>query len=79
MSVDIVVPEELWGDSLEGVMLTWIYKDGATVQKDQVIGELMVEKAQLELHAPATGRLRILTAPETVIGRSHVLGRIEPA
>ncbi|HEY3730859.1 MAG TPA: biotin/lipoyl-containing protein [Steroidobacteraceae bacterium] len=78
MSVDIVVPEELWGDSLEGVMLTWIYQDGATVQKDQVIGELMVEKAQLELHAPATGRLRILTAPETVVGRSHVLGRIEP-
>jgi pyruvate/2-oxoglutarate dehydrogenase complex dihydrolipoamide acyltransferase (E2) component len=79
MSVDIVVPEELWGDTLEGVMLTWIYKDGATVQKGQVIGELMVEKAQLELHAPATGRLRILTAPETVVGRSHVLGRIEPA
>ncbi|HEY1724979.1 MAG TPA: biotin/lipoyl-containing protein [Steroidobacteraceae bacterium] len=77
MSVDIVVPDELWGDSLEGVMLTWIYKDGASVQKDQVIGELMVEKAQLELHAPVTGRLRILTAPETVVGRNHVLGRIE--
>ena len=35
--------------------------------------------AQLELLAPASGRLRILTAPETVIGRSHVLGTIEPA
>ena len=77
MSVDIVVPAELWGESLEGVMLTWIYKDGASVQKDQVIGELMVEKAQLELHAPASGRLKILTPPETVIGRNHVLGRIE--
>jgi pyruvate/2-oxoglutarate dehydrogenase complex dihydrolipoamide acyltransferase (E2) component len=48
------------------------------VEKDQVIGEMMVEKAQLELLAPASGRLRILTAPETVIGRSHVLGTIEP-
>ena len=78
MSVDIVVPGDMWGDSLEGVMLTWIYKDGAVVEKDQVIGEMMVEKAQLELLAPASGRLRILTAPETVIGRSHLLGTIEP-
>jgi pyruvate/2-oxoglutarate dehydrogenase complex dihydrolipoamide acyltransferase (E2) component len=78
MRVDIVVPQDIWGDSLEGVMLMWIYKDGAVVQKDQVIGELMVEKAQLELLAPASGRLRIFTPPETVIGRGHVLGAVEP-
>jgi pyruvate/2-oxoglutarate dehydrogenase complex dihydrolipoamide acyltransferase (E2) component len=79
VSVDILVPQEMWGESLEGVVLTWIYKDGATVVQGQPIAEVMVEKAQLELVAPASGRLRILAAPETIISRDHVVGRIEPA
>jgi pyruvate/2-oxoglutarate dehydrogenase complex dihydrolipoamide acyltransferase (E2) component len=79
VSVDIVVPQEMWGDSLEGVVVTWIYKDGATVAQGQPIAEIMVEKAQLELVAPASGRLRILAVPETVIGREQVVGRIEAA
>ena len=79
MSIDILVPQEMWGESLEGVVVTWIYKDGATVLQGQPIAEVMVEKAQLELVAPASGRLRILAAPETIIGRNHVVGRIEPA
>ncbi len=77
MSVDILVPQEMWGDSLEGVVVTWIYKDGATVVQGQAIAEIMVEKAQLELVAPVSGRLRILAVPETVIGRDQVVGRIE--
>ena len=76
MITDILVPQEMWGDSLEGVVLTWIYKDGATVAKGQPIAEVMVEKAQLEVVAPASGRLTILAAPETVIGRDFVVGRI---
>jgi pyruvate/2-oxoglutarate dehydrogenase complex dihydrolipoamide acyltransferase (E2) component len=72
------VPLDLDRYSLEGVMLTWIYNAGAIVQKDQMIGELTVEKARLELLAPASGRLRILAPPETVIGRSHALGTVEP-
>jgi pyruvate/2-oxoglutarate dehydrogenase complex dihydrolipoamide acyltransferase (E2) component len=77
VNVDIVVPQEMWGDSLEGVVVTWIYKEGATVARGQPIAEIMVEKAQLELVAPASGRLRILAVPETVIGREQVVGRIE--
>lgn len=77
MSVDILVPQEMWGDSLEGVVVTWIYKDGATVVQGQAIAEIMVEKAQLELVAPVSGRLRILAVPETVIGLDQVVGRIE--
>ena len=79
MNVDIVVPEEMWGDSLEGVVVTWIYRDGATVAKGQPVAEIMVEKAQLELVAPASGRLSILAVPEAVIGRDQVVGRIETA
>jgi pyruvate/2-oxoglutarate dehydrogenase complex dihydrolipoamide acyltransferase (E2) component len=79
VSVDIVVPQEMWGESLEGVVVTWIYQNGATVAKGQPLAEIMVEKAQLELVAPASGRLTILAAPETIIGRDQVVGRIETA
>lgn len=79
MSVDIVVPREMWGDSMEGVVVTWIYQNGASVVKGQPVAEIMVEKAQLELVAPASGKLTILAAPETVIGRDQVVGRIETA
>jgi pyruvate/2-oxoglutarate dehydrogenase complex dihydrolipoamide acyltransferase (E2) component len=78
-SVDIVVPQEMWGESLEGVVVTWIYQNGATVSAGQPIAEIMVEKAQLEITAPASGRLTILAVPETVIGRDQVVGRIDPA
>jgi pyruvate/2-oxoglutarate dehydrogenase complex dihydrolipoamide acyltransferase (E2) component len=79
VTVDIVVPQEMWGESLEGVVVTWIYQNGATVAAGQPIAEIMVEKAQLELVAPASGRLTILAVPETVIGRDQVVGRIETA
>jgi pyruvate/2-oxoglutarate dehydrogenase complex dihydrolipoamide acyltransferase (E2) component len=79
VSVDIVVPQEMWGDSTEGVVVTWIYQNGALVAKGQPVAEVMVEKAQLELVAPASGKLTILAAPETVIGRDQVVGRIETA
>lgn len=76
--VDIVIPPDLWDTDDEGVILTWIYVDGATVEKGRLITEMMVEKVQLELTAPATGRLRILAPPDTVVKKGQVIGRIEP-
>ena len=77
MNVDILVPQEMWGESVEGVVVTWIYQNGAMVTEGKPIAEIMVEKAQLEIVAPATGKLTILAVPETVIGRDQVVGRIE--
>lgn len=76
--VDIVIPRDLWDTDDEGVILTWVYADGATVEKGKLITEMMVEKVQLELTAPATGRLRILAPPDTVVKKGQVIGRIEP-
>jgi len=76
--VDIVIPPDLWDTDDEGVILTWIYADGAVVEKGKLITEMMVEKVQLELTAPATGRLRILAPPDTVVKKGQVVGRIEP-
>jgi pyruvate/2-oxoglutarate dehydrogenase complex dihydrolipoamide acyltransferase (E2) component len=75
---DIVVPENLWDSDDEGVLSMWVYADGATVQKGALIAELTVEKAQLELAAPASGRLKILVQPEAVIKKGQVIGTIEP-
>jgi len=76
--VDIRVPEDLWLDDRQGVIVSWLYKDGARVEAGKLIAELMVEKAQLELFAPASGCLQIFCEPEAVIDRGQVIGRIEP-
>jgi pyruvate/2-oxoglutarate dehydrogenase complex dihydrolipoamide acyltransferase (E2) component len=75
---DVVVPPDLWSTDDEGVLFLWVYPDGSKVEKGKLIAELTVEKAQLELVAPASGRLKILVQPETIIRKGQVLGRIEP-
>jgi pyruvate/2-oxoglutarate dehydrogenase complex dihydrolipoamide acyltransferase (E2) component len=74
---DITVPEELWETDDEGVIFAWVYGDGAVVEQGKLIAEIAVEKAQLELNAPASGRLRILVPAETVVRKGTVIGRIE--
>ena len=74
---EITVPQDLWDSEDEGVILTWIYATGAVVEKGALLAELMVEKAQLELVAPAAGKLTILAPPDTVVTKGTVIGRID--
>jgi pyruvate/2-oxoglutarate dehydrogenase complex dihydrolipoamide acyltransferase (E2) component len=74
---DITVPEDLWDTDDEGVIFSWVYADGAVVEQGKLVAELTVEKAQLELNAPASGRLKILAPAETVVRKGAVIGRIE--
>jgi pyruvate/2-oxoglutarate dehydrogenase complex dihydrolipoamide acyltransferase (E2) component len=74
---DITVPQDLWDSDDEGVILMWTYADGALVEAGKLLAELMVEKAQLELTAPASGRLHILAPVDTVVRKGTVIGRIE--
>lgn len=76
--IDITVPPELVDDNDEVVLLTWVYADGAIVEQGKLIAELMIAKAQLELSAPARGRLRILAPVDSVIRKGEVIARIEP-
>ncbi len=75
--IDIQIPHDLWDDDREGVIVSWIYKDGAVVESGRVVVELMVEKAQMELFAPAAGRLKIFAAAEAIVTRGQVIGGIE--
>jgi pyruvate/2-oxoglutarate dehydrogenase complex dihydrolipoamide acyltransferase (E2) component len=76
--IDITVPPELVDDNDEVVLLTWVYADGAIVEQGKLIAELMIAKAQLELSAPASGRLRIFAPVDSVIRKGEVIARIEP-
>jgi pyruvate/2-oxoglutarate dehydrogenase complex dihydrolipoamide acyltransferase (E2) component len=76
---DVVVPSDLWDTEDEGVLFLWVYPDGSRVEKGRLIAEITVEKAQLELVAPASGRLTILVQPESIIRKGQVLGRIDAA
>lgn len=77
-TVDITVESDLWDDpSLEGVVLMWSYADGAQVKEGDVLLEIAVEKAQLEIRAPASGTLKIRATPEAIIRSDEVLGSIE--
>lgn len=76
--IDITVPPELVDDNDEVVLLTWVYADGAIVEQGKLIAELMIAKAQLELSAPASGRLRILAPVDSVIRKGEIIARIEP-
>ena len=74
---DIIVPHDLWEGDDEGVIVTWVYANGALVEQGKLITELMVEKAQLELFAPMSGRLNILLPADTVVRKGAVIGTIE--
>jgi pyruvate/2-oxoglutarate dehydrogenase complex dihydrolipoamide acyltransferase (E2) component len=74
---EIRIPQDLWDDDREGVIVSWLYLDGAIVEPGKVVVELAVEKAQMELVAPAAGRLTILAAADAIVTRGQVIGRIE--
>jgi pyruvate/2-oxoglutarate dehydrogenase complex dihydrolipoamide acyltransferase (E2) component len=74
---DVTVPADLWNTDDQGVIVTWLYATGADVEEGQLIAELAVEKAQLELTAPATGRLTVLEPADTIVSKGQVIARID--
>lgn len=74
---DITIPDDALEGDQEAVLVSWLHADGTPVKQGDVIAEFMVDKAQLELTAPASGRLRIIAAPESTLTRGQVIGQIE--
>lgn len=76
--VDVVVEQDAWDDddSDEAVIGVWIYKDGATVKKGDVICEMMVVKAQMDIVATADGTLEIVAQTDALVKKGDVLCRI---
>jgi pyruvate/2-oxoglutarate dehydrogenase complex dihydrolipoamide acyltransferase (E2) component len=76
---EVRVPEAVWADGGEPVITAWLFRDGEVVSRGAVLAELAVEKAQVELEAPCSGRLKILVDAETPITRDQAVAVIEPA
>lgn len=77
MAVDIVIPSDLWEEDTETVITNWFVSDGATVEKDVLVAEIMTEKVQFEITAPAGGSLKILAQVDDVVSKGAVIGSIE--
>ncbi len=69
MAVEILMPE--LGESVhEGTVSRWLKKEGDPVKEDEPIVEIMTDKVNTELPAPASGVLAKILIPEG--GQVHV-------
>lgn len=77
MATEVKVPQDLWeDDSMEAVITNWLASDGAAVRKGALIAEIMVEKSQFEVTAPADGTLSITKQTDDIVRKGDVIGRI---
>lgn len=73
---NIQISEGLWEAGKEGVIVTWLYEDGETVNQDALVAEVMIEKVQIEIYAPVAGRLTIRKPAESTVLPGEVIGTI---
>lgn len=76
MATDIIIPHDLWPEDLEAAITTWLASDGSDVEKDSLIAEIMVEKVQYEILAPASGTLSILRQADEVVSKGDKIGEV---
>ena len=73
---DVRVPFDLWPEDDKAESIVWLFADGAAVIEGDLIAEILVEKATLELYAPASGTLRIGVDAEHAIDRGQLVASI---
>ncbi len=61
----------------EGVLATWFVREGDTVEADQVLAEVQVDKVSAEVPAPVTGVVHRLGEEEAVVRQGDPIARIE--
>jgi pyruvate dehydrogenase E2 component (dihydrolipoamide acetyltransferase) len=78
MAIPVVMPE--LGESIvEGTIVRWLKNEGEMVQEDEPIVEIMTDKVNTELPAPASGILKQILAPaNTTVRVGQDLALIEP-
>src|SRR2546422_2376007 len=68
MPVTIVVPQ-LGESVVEGTVGKWVKKEGDPIAKDEPIVEIITDKINIELPAPAAGKLGKITIPEGTVAQ----------
>jgi pyruvate/2-oxoglutarate dehydrogenase complex dihydrolipoamide acyltransferase (E2) component len=74
--VAVKIPTDLWEEDTEAVITTWLVSDGGQVNEGQLIAEIMVEKVQHEVRAPASGTIKISRPAEAVVAKGGEIGSI---
>lgn len=73
---NIIIEKDLWEEDVEGVITAWLFDEGDDVAVGDIVAEVMVEKVQHEITAPAGGTLKIKVAAEEAINRGDAIGEI---
>lgn len=76
MAVEVRIPVDLWDGDEQAVITSWLAADGSQVDVNALIGEIMVEKIQHELRAPAHGVLAIVKNVDEVVSKGDVVATI---
>ncbi|MDT4834755.1 Biotin-requiring enzyme [compost metagenome] len=77
MSTPILIADDLWEGDVEAVITAWLVSDGAEVAQGDLVAEIMSEKAQFEIEAPASGVLKILEEEDAVVAKGATIARVE--
>lgn len=75
--MEVKIPDDLWEDGSEGVITEWLADDGDTVRQGDIIAEVMTEKVQHEIRAPASGVLRPRVKIDEVVTKGAVIATVE--
>ncbi|MBI3988703.1 MAG: 2-oxo acid dehydrogenase subunit E2 [candidate division NC10 bacterium] len=76
MPVEVVLPE-LSTTAEDIVIVTWFKKEGMEVQEGELLLEVQAEKVSFEIHAPASGHVAKILAPQgAVVKARSVVGLI---
>jgi pyruvate/2-oxoglutarate dehydrogenase complex dihydrolipoamide acyltransferase (E2) component len=78
--VEVKVPGELWPTRKWEARLIEVYvRPGDCVSKGQVVAEIEVEKAVVELTCPESGRVvEVLASPGMLVKPGQVIAKIKP-
>ncbi|UVJ46365.1 lipoyl domain-containing protein [Pseudomonas sp. LS1212] len=77
MTTPIVIADDLWEGDAEAVITSWLVSDGTEVAQGDLVAEIMSEKAQFEIEAPAAGALKILEEEDAVVAKGATIGLVE--
>lgn len=73
---DVTIPPGLWSGDQEAVIVSWLASDGAAVEADALIAEIMVEKIQYEIRAPTDGIITLIKQTDDIVAKGDVIARI---
>ena len=76
MAVNVTVPTDLWDEDSQAVITSWLVTDGGAVSEGQLIAEIMVEKVQHEIRAPASGTIKLTKEAEAVVSKGDEIASI---